>query len=63
MQEHGRPLAYRPNEAARLLGVGRDTVFDLLRTGELRGFKLGHRMRLISAEELERFVREREAAV
>ena len=54
-------LAYRPNEAARALGCSRDMIFKLLASGELRGWRIGA-ARLISAEEIRRFVREREDA-
>jgi len=54
-------VAFRPEEAARVLAVSRDTIFKLLATGELRGWKLGS-ARLISADEIRRFVREREQA-
>ena len=53
-------LAYRPAEAARVLGCSRDTIYKLLAAGELRGWKL-RSARLISADELRRFIREREA--
>lgn len=52
--------ALRPNEAARWLGVSRDTVDRLCQTGELLSFTVG-RARFISARELERFIAEREA--
>ena len=54
-----QPLAYRPDEAARVLGASRDTIFKLLAAGQLRGFKIGA-ARFISAEELSRFIRARE---
>jgi excisionase family DNA binding protein len=57
----GERVAYRPEEAARVLGVSRDTIFKLLASGELGGWKLGA-ARLISADEIRRFVREREQA-
>ena len=53
-------LAYRPEEAAKCLGMSRDTIFRLLAAGAIRGFKVGS-ARLISADELQRYVREREA--
>lgn len=49
-------LAYRPEEAARALSCSRDTIFKMLASGQLHGFKIGA-ARFISAEELERFVR------
>ena len=40
-------------EAASLLGVSRSTVYNRLRTGELRSVRIGRR-RLIPSSELER---------
>lgn len=54
-------LAYRPEEAARALGCCRDTIFKLLASGELKGWRIGA-ARLISADEIRRFIREREQA-
>lgn len=48
-------LAYRPNEAARVIGVSRDVIFRLLSTGELRSLKVGA-ARLITREALEEFL-------
>jgi excisionase family DNA binding protein len=48
-------LAVGPNEAAKLLGVGRDRVFFLLNTGQIPSFKLGAR-RLIPVSALREFV-------
>jgi len=47
-------LAYSPDEAAELLGVSRELVHDLLRTGQLGSVKAGRR-RLI-AKHLEAFL-------
>ena len=55
------PLAYNPEDAARLLGFSRALVYELFATGELRSFKVGRR-RLVSAEALVEFIRERECA-
>lgn len=49
------PLLLRPEEAARVLGVGRSTLFELLRSGALRSVKVG-RCRRISANALAEFV-------
>jgi len=51
-------------EAAQVLGVGRDTAYQLVREGRLRAVHLGRRL-LIARVELDRFVEretEREAA-
>ena len=52
-------LSYRPAEAARAIGVSRETIFKLLERGQLKGFRVGS-ARLISAAELSRFLRDRE---
>ena len=48
-------LAYSPDEAAELLGISRELVHDLLRTGQLRSVKAGRR-RLIARHHLEAFL-------
>lgn len=53
-------LSYRPNEAARALGISRDTVFKLLASGDLRSLKIGQ-ARLIPADSLRDFLADREA--
>ena len=49
------PLAVSVKEAASLLGVGRSTVFELIREQRLASIKVGKR-RLIPTEELEAFI-------
>lgn len=44
-------LAVSPNEAARLLGLGRTSIYAELGAGRLKSFKVGHR-RLIPMVEL-----------
>ena len=48
-------LAYSPDEAAELLGISRELVHDLLRTGQLESVKAGRR-RLIARRHLEAFL-------
>jgi len=48
-------LAYSPDEAAELLGISKELVHDLLRTGELGSVKAGRR-RLIGRNHLEAFL-------
>jgi len=48
-------LAYSPAEAAGLLGISRELVHDLLRTGQLGSVKAGRR-RLIAKHHLESFL-------
>jgi len=52
----GEPrLAFGVQEVADALGVSRELVKDMIRTGELPSVKLGRR-RLISRKALERFL-------
>jgi excisionase family DNA binding protein len=48
-------LAFSPDEAADLLGISRELVFGLLRTGQLKSVKAGRR-RLISRQHLDAFL-------
>ena len=52
------PLAHPVNEACRRLGIGRVKLYELIGSGQLRGFKVGNK-RLIPESELQRFVAER----
>jgi excisionase family DNA binding protein len=49
------PKCVRPAEAAALLGVSRDTVYVLLRSGRLRSIKAG-RARLIPLAAIDEFL-------
>jgi excisionase family DNA binding protein len=48
-------LLLRPEEVAQALNVGRSTVFELLRTGELRSVKIGA-LRRIPTDALAEYV-------
>jgi excisionase family DNA binding protein len=48
-------IAYSPDEVAELVGISRELVHDLLRTGQLGSVKAGRR-RLISKRHLEAFL-------
>ena len=48
-------------DAARSLGIGRSTIYELIGARELRTFKIGNRT-LIAESELQRFVAERMGA-
>jgi excisionase family DNA binding protein len=50
---------YRPAAAAQVLGMGRTSVFSLLKSGRLRSVRLGG-ARYITADALRAFVRELE---
>jgi len=49
------PLSVSVDEAARLLGVGRSTMFALLESGQVRSVKVGAR-RLVPRRALEELV-------
>ena len=53
------PVVYDVPEVMRRLGITRPTLYNFLRSGELRSFRLGTR-RLVSAEALAEFIRSRE---
>lgn len=48
-------IGYRPDEAARVMGVGRTTVYKLLRSRELAAKKIGAAT-IIPESELRRFL-------
>ena len=56
----GDPLLLTPEEAARVLRVGRTTVYALLKAGDLTPVRIGRSCRLSRAE-LERYVKQLEA--
>jgi excisionase family DNA binding protein len=56
----GDPLLLTPEEAAKLLSVGRTTVYALIKAGDLHPVHIGRSCR-ISRAELERYVRRLEA--
>jgi excisionase family DNA binding protein len=52
-------LLYRPKEAAEMLGIGRATLYDLMRSGRVRSVKDGG-MRFITLDALRAYVRQLE---
>lgn len=56
-----RPLVLTAEQAAEQLQVSRRTVYELIRTGELRSVKIG-KLRRIPLRALEEFVDRREEA-
>ena len=47
------PLAYRIADACHVLGVGRTSLYDLIKSGELRSIKIAGRT-LVPRSEIER---------
>ncbi len=48
-------LAYRPNEAARVIGLSRDMIYKAIGDGSLRSMKVGG-ARLITKESLQNYL-------
>ncbi|MFI8528373.1 helix-turn-helix domain-containing protein [Promicromonospora sukumoe] len=49
------PVAYRVEEAAESLRIGRDSVYELIRSGRLRTIKVGAR-RLVPVVALSEYI-------
>jgi excisionase family DNA binding protein len=49
------PVVYRVEEAAEALRISRDAVYELIRSGQLRSFKVGRR-RLVPIAGLTEYV-------
>lgn len=49
------PLASTVDDASKRLGIGRSKLYQLIREGQLRSFKIGVRT-MIAESELQRFV-------
>lgn len=47
--------AYTVEQVAKMLHIGRDKVYELLRTGQLRSIKIG-KLRRITEEQLSEFI-------
>ncbi len=52
------PVANSVPEACRRLGIGRTLLYQLIKTGDIKPVRLGHRL-LIPESELHRIVAER----
>ena len=53
-------LLYRPKEAANVLSISRDKLYDLIRAGRIESLKDG-RARFITADALAAYVRQLKA--
>jgi len=56
------PLAYTVLAVAALLQVGRTTVYELIRTGELPAIKIGRRSRRVTRAAIDAYLADRAAA-
>lgn len=52
------PVVYRVEEAAEALRLTRDAIYELIRSGQLRSFKVGRR-RLVPIDALTEYVASR----
>lgn len=53
-EDNAAPML-RPREVARVLSVGKSTVYDLMRSGALPSYRIGGSLR-VRPEDLERFI-------
>jgi excisionase family DNA binding protein len=53
------PIAYRPNEAARLLSISRSTLYRFVTQGHLQLVKIGERSSAIPRESILSFAEKR----
>jgi len=56
------PLAYRIQEAARVLGVGKTTLYQLFKAGALKPIRIGGRT-LVPADQLRQLIAEAQPAL
>ena len=40
------PLILSVDELAKILGIGRNTAYDLIRCGKIRSVRIGHKIRI-----------------
>jgi excisionase family DNA binding protein len=52
---HAPPLAHRIPDACRRLGIGRSTMYELFKSGEIRPIKIGARS-LVLETDLQRVI-------
>ncbi len=55
VQNHNTPLVYKPEDLMLLLGLSRNTVYEMLRSGRIRSVRVGTRY-LIPYSALEAFL-------
>lgn len=54
-QSHPEPIAVSPEEAARLIGIGLNTMYRALRRGDIPSVKVGSRI-IVSVRALQAFL-------
>lgn len=53
------PICVRVNDAARMIGVGRTKLYELIASGEIEAIKLGKSTRIMTASLHELVMRQR----
>ena len=48
-QQSGEPICVKVNDAARMIGVGRTKLYELIANGELETIKIGKATRITTA--------------
>lgn len=51
-----RPLAVKPEDAARMLGIGRNLIYYMIKTGDITAIRLGERRLLVPVAALEKLL-------
>ncbi len=54
------PICVKVNDAARMIGVGRTKLYELIASGEIEAIKLGKSTRITTASLYELIMRQRE---
>jgi excisionase family DNA binding protein len=54
-----KPIAYKPNEAARLMGISERKLDELIATKQIRSFKIG-KSRRITLDAINAFIKKAE---
>ena len=54
------PICVRVNEAARMIGIGRTKLYELIASGEIEAIKLGKSTRIMTVSLHELVMRQRE---
>ena len=60
MKPPAEPLCLKVNEAARMIGVGRTKLYELIASGDVEAVKLGKSTRIVTASLHRLIMRRRE---
>ena len=56
------PLTLRVEDLMPILGIGRNIAYELVRSGKIKGIRIGKQIRIPKAE-VQRFLRDRKSVV